>query len=97
MNFLRTVWFAQSQPPRFPPLFSKPEHFVDRPTLRTARTVNVRVVRVNKRAPFASENIVRAPGGFKPFAAKFVIYRHARQRPEQGEHVEEEQLVRRHG
>src|SRR5206468_4845091 len=80
-----------------PVLPSEFEYRVGRSALGATRPVNIGVVRINKRALLAPEDVVLTGGGFEPFSAKFVIHGHAAQRREQNEHVEKKQLVGRHG
>ncbi len=64
--------------------------------LRTARTLHIRVVRINQTALFAPENVVRTGGRPKPPAAQFRIYGEARKRRKQRNDISQNEQLGGH-
>lgn len=75
--------------------FLKLDNLVHHPALRASRTVNVRIVRVNKGAFSTAKNVVLAGRRFKPLSAAFRIDRYHKDSDQQSHEINEQQCFRR--
>jgi len=75
---------------------SKLDRLIQLPALRTARTIHVRIIRVNVTALFAAINCILAGRGFETPLTQLRVNHNSRQRAERGEKVSQDESRNSH-